>query len=240
MSDELLSGALPSGDVGSASIEPVAAPVEKSIPQSQFDKAAGAIRAQGREYAEQRAREAVEEYKKTQQQQYSQPVQQQSNLGGMSPGMTPEQVRQIVAEQAETQRWQGVLQHAENTFAAKIQAHKAQMPDIDEKLRSFGIEKFPELVILANSVENTGAVIEDLLKNPIKAAQLVQAARTPGMDHLAIQAMNELSNSIKMNLAGHAAPRANAPLSQLTPSNTGTSDGAMSQSELRSLDYLQA
>jgi len=241
MTDELLGGASPQGDAGNSvpAATPQAQPQEKErlIPQSQVDKLVGAVKSET--YQKTRA-EVLEELKRNQPQQQAQPVQSQGGLGGMSPGITPDEVRRIVAEQTEQMRWQGAMQNVENAFFAKIQAHKAQVPDFEEKLKAFGIQNMPELKILINSLDNGASVLEDLLKNPLQAGQIVQYARTPGMDHLAVQAIINWSQSIKTNESGRNAPRANPPLDQLTPSNTGTSDGPMSANELRGLDYLQA
>jgi len=210
--------------------------------------------------------EAIERFKREssvashtnppQQQQYAPPAQQQpTHTPPQQPlpynGMSEQEYRRIASEEAQRSRseWeqeqqrQAQEQNAQriaSEFFTKVGAGDGGMKAFETKLQSAGIDlrAIPYHVQLANMVDNTKEVMEDLLDNPMKIGQLqnlididLRAGRQP---NLAMAEMKKLSQSIKDNAAGSRYRAPNEPLSQLRPSNAGTDNkGALTTADYK-------
>lgn len=117
-------------------------------------------------------------------------------------------------------------------FFTKFDAGKKKYDDFDKVTSDLDLQAIPNVVRLANMVDNTADVMYELAKNPAKIANLQQLISiSPKM---AFSEMKRLAESIKTNeeAAEYRAP--NAPLSQMRPSNTGTDNrGALTVSDYR-------
>ncbi len=169
--------------------------------------------------------------------QQQQPVQQtQGNLGGM-PQMSEEQIRQLIAQQVPQHLQQQAQEYQSkqfvDSFVNKMQAAEQKYPGLEEKLNNldWSKPKTRAIVEMANSLENTGDIMNELIDNPEKMGIILNLVDE--QPFLAKQKLMSLSNSIKQNEAATAQHQStNAPLSQMKPSaNAGMADGAMSVSD---------
>lgn len=163
--------------------------------------------------------------------------QQPSSLGGMQ-GMTQDEVKRMIAEHEQNQAQQYHAHQIATEFMAKVDATKDKYPDFDKTVESLELPTIPQVVQLANMVDNTGDVIYELAKNPHKVASLLSLSQI-GNGRLAILEMKRLSDSIKQNQQASQQPIPPEPLSQLKPSNVGTDSGVPSIRDLRKQSYLR-
>jgi hypothetical protein len=164
-------------------------------------------------------------------------AQQPSNLGGMQ-GMTQDEVKRMIAEHEQNQAQQYHAHQIANEFLAKLESGKDKYPDFDKTIESLELSTIPQVVQLANTVDNTSDVMYELGKNPHKVAGLLSLSQL-GNGRLAILEMKRLSDSIKQNQQASQQPIPPEPLSQLKPSNVGTDSGVPSIRDLRKQSYLR-
>lgn len=168
------------------------------------------------------------------------PMQQQQGqgLGGMQQ-VSPADIERMIAEQA-PQALQAHVQKLQqdqmvNTFVTKMQAAEQKYPGLEEELNKLNYEdpRMHRFIAMANSMENTGEIMKEVIDNPTKMESLLNMAMN--QPHQAQKALIALSDSIKTNQNALAEDaQARNPLSQLKPSqNAGMDDGAMSVSDFR-------
>lgn len=163
---------------------------------------------------------------------------QQQSLGGMS---TPsrEEIQKLIAEQAPQLLQDHVnemqAKHTVNSFVNKMQAAEQKYPGIQEKLNELDYNTITPLIKMANDMENTGDIVNELITNPMKMGNLL--ALLYAQPKMAQKAMNDLSASIKSNEDAKAQEaQAKDPMSQLKPSqNAGMDNGSLSVSDLRKM-----
>lgn len=163
---------------------------------------------------------------------------QNQSLGGM-PSPSREEVQKLIAEQApqllqdhinEMQAKQTV-----NSFVNKMQVAEQKYPGIQEKLNELDYNTITPLIKMANDMENTGDIVNELMSNPMKMGNLL--ALLYAQPKMAQKAMNDLSVSIKTNEDAKAQEaQAKDPMSQLKPSqNAGMDNGSLSVSDMRKM-----
>jgi len=183
--------------------------------------------------------EAIESYKRRQEQQ-AQPQKQYQSTDDSN------DFRRIAAEEAQRLRdeWiQEARQKSEteyaqkivDTYTRKVEADKAKYADFDQIAGNIKIEKFPNVVhLLAEAVDNAGDVLYELGKNRLGLSQLEMLANISPED--ALEHVKRLSKSIKENEDAAKARVANAPLSQLRPTNNSADAGSpLSVSDYRKI-----
>lgn len=209
---------------------------EKIVTQSEFNKAMGAAK---KSAYEQGRRQALAELQAQQQMQQEQQQQQSGqSMGGISQ-MPEDQIRQMIAEEAEKQKHQAVMQQVATDFTQKMMAAKDKYPDFEDTVSQLNLPTIPQIVYWANATDNTADVMYDIAKNPSKFANLLMLTHTA--PHLAQKELSKLSESIKKNQAAQAQQQStNEPLSQLKPSNIGSDNGSMSPSDYRKQPWLRA
>jgi hypothetical protein len=181
-----------------------------------------------------------QEQAQAQQEQMAAPQQNQapSQMGGMAQ-MSPDEIRRMISEQAPQvlqDHVQSMQQEAMvNDFVAKMQAAEERHPGLEQKLNDLDYATAVPIVQMANSMENTGDIMAELLNNPQKLGNMILLAQT--QPKLAARQMHDLSNSIKQNQEALAQDvSANNPLSQIkTSSNAGMDNGSMSVSDFRKM-----
>lgn len=160
-----------------------------------------------------------------------------SHLSGLQ-GMTPDEVKKMIAEHEQQQAQQYHAHQIANEFLAKLEAGKDKYPDFDKTIESLELSTIPQVVQLANTVDNTSDVMYELGKNPHKVANLLSLSQL-GNGRLAILEMKKLSDSIRKNQEAMQQPIPPEPLSQLKPSSVGTDNGVPSIRELRKQPSLR-
>ena len=186
--------------------------------------------------------EALMELQQQQAPQESAPAQQAQapqQLGGMQQ-MSAADIERMIAERAPQMLQEHIQQmkneHMTSSFVNKMQAAEAKYPGLEAKLDVLDYKDpaMIRIVELANSMENTGEVMKEILDNPAKMGNLLNLSRQP---HYQQQAMMELSNSIKTNQDALAQEKqAQDPMSQLKPSTSaGMDNSAMSVSDFKKM-----
>jgi hypothetical protein len=210
---------------------------EKMVPQSAVDKA---VKHAKHSAYEQGKREALNSIQ-TQSLENKLPTASSSSesysLGGI-PSVTSEQVQKMIAEHAQQQAQHYHAHNIASEFLGKLAYGKEQYPDFDEKMDSLELSTIPEVVQLANTVDNTADVMYELANNPHKVASLLTLSRF-GNGKLAYLETKKLSDSIKQNKNALKKSVPPEPLSPLKPSNIGIDNGNLSIKELRKQSYLR-
>lgn len=178
-----------------------------------------------------------------QNQQNAQPQQQQQ------PQVDMEQIQQnIMAQMQQKMEEQERLRHQEqmqreveqvaHEYTGKMSQGKDLYDDFEAITADFNPAEFPQLVFLANQMDNTADIIYDLQKNPAKLAQLlVWMDKSPSM---ARKELGKLSTSIKDNQSAKKnLQEAQDPLARLKSSPTGTDNGTKSLRDLKAASFLR-
>jgi hypothetical protein len=211
---------------------PVSTQAEKMIPQSKVDEM---IRHSNGRVAAKSRQQALEEFKA------QQGSQTQSQPSG---ALSAEDTRRIASEEAQRayqdmvnaqyhQANQAEGQRIAAEFQSKIDAAKEEFPELRSNIEKVGMQNFPSVAYLANSVEDTAAVLDELFKNPIKMINIEQAAQKS--PYLAEQEMKKLAQSISINKQAAQTKIANEPLSRLKPTSIGADNGSQSVSDFRKM-----
>jgi hypothetical protein len=184
-----------------------------------------------------------------QQQQDVAPVQQpqmqqsqmpQQGLGGM-PQLSQEDVQRMIAEQApqalQAQFQQLKQDHLVNTFVGKMQVAEQKYPGLEAELNqlNYNDPRMHAFIEMANSFDNTGDIMKEVIDNPHKLTSLLADVRD--QPYIAQKQMQSLSQSIKQNeTAKVQESQARDPMSQLKSSSTAsTDDSQMSVSDYRKM-----
>ena len=162
------------------SVESPEPPPEKMLTASQVNELVKRAKRKG----EQKMQEQLEATRaELEQLKAQQGQQQEAQQPQMPQGIDPAALQQLVAEQiaqqaAEAQRKQAEAQLHEEVNQVAQQYHgkmaqgKTLYDDFEAVTADFNAAEFPQLVYLANELDNTAAVIYALRKNPGKLAQL--------------------------------------------------------------------
>jgi hypothetical protein len=223
-------------------------PPEKMLTASQVNELVKRAKRKGEQKMQEQldaTRQELEQLKAQQGQPQEAPQQQQQAPQGVDPQALQQLVAQQIAEQqAETQRKQHEEQlHQEvNQVAQQYFGKMAQgtslYDDFEAITADFNPAEFPQLVYLANELDNTAAVIYELRKNPGKLAQLATLVKeSPG---IARSELNNLSQSIKRNDdAKRNLQEPQDPLNRLKPSPVGTDSGEKTVRDFKGASFLR-
>lgn len=193
----------------------------------------------------QQAQQQVQNVAQTGSQQPPQQQQPQGQQGGIDAQQIQQQVMQMLQQKQqedEAKRHQEQIEQEVNQVAQQYFGKMAQGKDMFEDFEAitadFNPAEFPQLVFLANQMDNTPAIIYELRKNPGKLADLaVLVEKSPSM---ARNELSKLSESIKRNdEAKRTLQEPQDPLARLKPSPTGTDNGKMGLRDYKNASYLR-
>ena len=192
------------------------------------------------------ARQELEQLKAQQAQPQEAPQQSQQ---AAPQGIDPAQLQQLVAQQiSQQQEEQMRKQHEEQLhrevtqvaqqYHGKMEQGRSLYDDFEAVTADFNPAEFPQLVWMANELDNTAAVIYELRKNPGKLAQLATLVKeSPG---IARSEMSSLSQSIKRNEeAKRNLQEPQDPLNRLKPSPVGTDNGQKTIKDFKGASFLK-
>lgn len=200
---------------------------EEMIPKSRVNQIVAEEKARAKAKAE---REMREQFSKSQEQQ------SQGNMGGI-PQFSEEHIRKMVLDEADKAARMEIAKRIIEEFQGKLELGANKYSDFTETVQALELAKYPELVHLSNSLDNTADVLYDIAKNPSKFANvLVLSTRSP---QLARNELNKLSNSIKLNEQAQNVSRPAEPLSQLRASTTGRDSGELSVRDFKKMPWLR-
>jgi hypothetical protein len=179
------------------------------------------------------------------QQQPPAPEQQAQPPQGIDPQALQSHVMQLIEQKSkedEQKRYNEQLEQEVNQVATQYFGKMAQGKDLYEDFQAitadFNPAEFPQLVYLANEMDNTPAVIYELAKNPSKLAAIDRLVeRSPNM---ARAELAKLSESIKRNVDAKAnLQEPQDPLSRLKPSPVGTDGGTKNVRDFKKSNFLR-
>ena len=164
-------------------------------------------------------------------------------FGGMqqAPQQSPEDIQRMIAEHVPQYLQQQAAEYQNKQFAdgfvAKMQAAEQQFPGLEQKLNDidFTSPATLKLVQMANNMDNTGEIMNELLENPEKMGTLLNLVHE--QPKLAQNRLASLSNSIKTNRqAIEQEQSAQDPIGQLKSSvNAGVDEHNLSVKDLKKL-----
>lgn len=225
-------------------------PPEKMLTASQVNELVKRAKRKGEQKMQEQldAAKAEIDLLKTQQGQQQEAPEQQQNAQTPQ-GIDPAQLQQLVAQQIAQQQEEAMRkQHEEklhqevNQVAQQYFGKMAQGTSLYEDFEAitadFNPAEFPQLVYLANELDNTAAVIYELRKNPGKLAQLATLVKeSPG---IARSELNNLSQSIKRNdEAKRNLQEPQDPLNRLKPSPVGADNGQKTVKDFKGASFLR-
>ena len=212
---------------------------EDVLDKATVSKIVARERAKAYEKGKQEAIMQQEQQQQAGQQQAPQPAAQ--TFGGIqqAPQMSPDDIQKLIAEHVPHYMQAQAEEHRNNqfveSFVGKMQAAEKQYPGLEKKLEDldFNGESTRKLVHMANNMDNTGDIMNELLDNPEKMGVLLNLIHE--QPRLAQQRMASLGNSIKTNRdALDQAQSAQEPIGQLKSSvNAGVDDHNMSVKDLK-------
>jgi len=233
------------------SIESTEPTPEKMLPASRVNELVQKAKRQGAKKMQEQLDAATQELEQLKAQQAQQQPQEQAQQQPpmQQQGVNAEQIQQQVMQmlmkqqqEAEQKRQSEQLEQEVNEVAqqyfGKMAQGKELYEDFEAMTADFNPAEFPQLVYMANMLENTPAIIYELRKNPGKLADLaVLVERSPNM---ARSELNKLSESIKRNEdAKSSLQETQDPLNRLKPSPTGADNGAKSVRDYKQASYLK-
>jgi vacuolar-type H+-ATPase subunit I/STV1 len=251
---------LQDADVGEEQVlkDTESSPPEKMLPASQVNELIKKAKRKGEQKMQEQLDAAKQQIEQLQSQQAQQQLQNTAQTG--SPQQAPQQGQQqgsIDAQQIQQQVMQLMQQkqqeeaqkrHDEQLeqevnqvaqqYFGKMAQGKDMFEDFEAVTADFNPAEFPQLVFLANQLENTPAIIYELRKNPGKLADLaVLVEKSPNM---ARNELSKLSESIKRNdEAKRNLQEPQDPLNRLKPSPVGTDNGTKSVRDFKAASYLK-
>jgi vacuolar-type H+-ATPase subunit I/STV1 len=245
-------------DVGADEAQAETTPPEKMLPASQVNALIQKAKRKGEQKMQEQLDAAKQQIEQLQTQQAQQGLQNTAQTGspqqpqqqqGQQQGVDTQQVMQQVMQQLqqkqqedEAKRHQEQIEQEVNQVAQQYFGKMAQGKDMFEDFEAitadFNPAEFPQLVFLANQMDNTPAIIYELRKNPGKLADLaVLVEKSPSM---ARNELSKLSESIKRNDdAKRNLQEPQDPLNRLKPSPVGTDSGTKSVRDFKQASYLK-
>jgi vacuolar-type H+-ATPase subunit I/STV1 len=232
--------------------EPTESPPEKMLSVSRVNELVKKAKRDGERKMQEQLDAAKQQIEQLQAQQGQQqaPAQQEAPQQQQQPqGMTPEMQQQIMQLMQQKQQEEEQKRHAEQLeqevnqvaqqYFGKMAQGKDMFEDFEAMTADFNPAEFPQLVFLANQMDNTPAIIYELRKNPGKLADLaVLVEKSPTM---ARNELSKLSESIKRNdEAKRNLQEPQDPLNRLKPSPVGTDNGTKtSVRDFKQASYLR-
>lgn len=214
---------------------------DESLDKATVSKIVARERAKAYEKGKQEARMEQEQQMQQQAPQAPQPAMQ--TFGGMqqAPQMDPEQIQKLIAEHVPQYLQQQAEQYQQKQFAdgfiAKMQAAEKQFPGLEQKLNDidFTSPSTLKLVQMANNMDNTGEIMNELIENPEKMGTLLNLINE--QPKIAQQRLASLSSSISVNRKAQDEEKsALEPIGQLKSSiNAGVDDHNLSVKDLKKM-----
>ena len=160
-----------------------------------------------------------------------------ASIGGM-PGLSAEQIRQLVAEEAKRAQAEHAnamyAQQVANQFIGKVLGVKEKYQDFDEVVDMGSLKDIPQVAELINEFDNTGDILYELKKHPHKMSSVITLLQQNLISD-ARRAVGNLSDSIKTNQTAGNVKQPSDPLNPVKPSTINHADnGERSIADLRS------
>lgn len=244
---------LQDADVGEEKVSQDAetSPPEKMLPASYVTELIKKAKRKGEQKMQEQLDAAKQQIEQLQSQQGQQqaPVAPQQTQQPQGQGVDMQQIQQQMMQMLQQKQQEDAqkrhdeqLEQEVNQVAQQYFGKMAQGKDMFEDFEAitadFNPAEFPQLVFLANQMDNTPAIIYELRKNPGKLADLaVLVEKSPSM---ARNELSKLSESIKRNdEAKRNLQEPQDPLNRLKPSPVGTDNGTKNVRDFKAASYLK-
>jgi hypothetical protein len=215
---------------------------DESLDKATVSKIVARERAKAYEKGKQEAR--MEQEQQMQQSAPQAPQAAPQTFGGMhqAPQMNHEDIHKMIAEHVPQYLQQQAAEYQQKQFAdgfiSKMQAAEKQFPGLEQKLNDidFNSPSTLKLVQMANNMDNTGEIMNELIENPEKMGTLLSLINNE-QPRLAQQRLASLSGSINVNRkALEEEKSAQDPIGQLKSSvNAGVDDHNLSVKDLKKI-----
>lgn len=148
-----------------------------------------------------------------------------------------QQKMQQESEARAQQELQAEATRIAESYKSKMAGGKDAYHDFDDVMADFNPQAFPNLVLLADQVDNTQDVMYELMQNPGKFGTLaVMSEKDPAA---AQRMIARVSQSIKANTQAKAEQKdVPAPISRLSSSKTGQDSGKLTVRDYKKM-YLK-
>ena len=176
-------------------------------------------------------------------QQQSQPAAQQpmNQMNQPPSGQNVQDWRQMMSEELDRREQQARAERERaeqeaytkqvlNSIHNKALQAKQEIPDFDEVTSQVDFGQLPDILGLADTVDNGGHVLYELAKNPSKIGALRGLSGSPALQ---VREIKRLSDSLKQNVQAQNTRLPGEPLSNLQPSKAGVSSGEPSLKDLK-------
>jgi len=213
---------------------------EEGLDKATVSKIVARERAKAYEKGKQEARMELEQHS---QQAPQAPKPEMQTFGGIqqTPQMSPDDIQKLIAEHVPQYLQQQAHEYQQKQFAdgfiAKMQAAEKKFPGLEQKLNDidFTSPSTLKLVQMANNMDNTGDIMNELIENPEKMGTLLNLINE--QPRLAQQRLASLSSSINVNQKAQEEEKsAQEPIGQLKSSvNAGVDDHNLSVKDLKKL-----
>ena len=224
---------------------------EKMLPVSQVNELIKKAKLKGERKMQEQldaAMQQIQELQGQQGQQQAAPQQQPNQQPQQGQGLDPQlqaHVMQLLRQKQEedeqrkqTEQLEKEVKEVATQYFGKMAQGKDLYDDFEAITADFNPAEFPQLVYLANQMDNTPHVIYELSKNPGKLADLaVLVEKSPSMARAQIA---KLSQSIKRNEdAKSGLQETQDPLDRLKPSPAGTDGKTKGVRDFKAASFLR-
>lgn len=211
---------------------------EPMVPQSKANELFGAGMAKGYRKAQDEYQNQMNTAQDPVQQTTPPSAQHNPDIDGMIEKRVSDYISQHQQEQerkAQEAQQQAEMNRLFSEMNSKVEAAKDRYPDYEDQLANLNgvFSNKLELLHYVNSVDNSGDVLYELAKNPMKLVAIEDLAKMS--PHLGMSEIRKLSDSIKKNETAKKTFQSAEPLSQLKSSNVGTDDGPRTINDFRQL-----
>lgn len=220
-------------NTGTASTPTTVPPVTAKYTDDDVDRIVGTKVQKGYDKGYETAKAEIEaRYAPPTQPSYQQPSPQPTQQVGGINQLTPDQVRQMIAEESQKKDNANYYNSLANSFVSKLNAGSKKYEDFDAVVTPLNLPQIPEIWTVAEKFDNPADILYELGNNPAKLAQLRNIAYSP---ELVKREMQKLSDSLKQNEEADQQKTASPPLSRPKPSNVGMGNGG--SKDLSVADY---
>ncbi|MEO6077569.1 MAG: hypothetical protein ABIP54_02170 [Candidatus Andersenbacteria bacterium] len=146
--------------------------------------------------------------------------------------------QQDEAAEAAKQERDAEMNEVVRSYTEKMSKGSEFFDDFDDVMGDFNAGAFPHVVYLVNEMENTPAIMHELVKNPSKLAQIHTLAIADPQQ--ARRALKQLSDSIAVNQqARETHIPTEPPLSRPKPSQVGADNALNSIKDYKNQSWLK-
>lgn len=221
------------------------APQEPVVTEKKFtqDELNSIVGSRAREAAEKARREVEAQYEQklnSSRQNHSAQNSQQSQDSNFNPANFEGQIESYLhkkEEERQQKAFNDYINQVATEFTGKVNAPelKEKYSDYDSVISSKKMDRYPNIVLMANELPNTADVYYHLLKHPEQLVTIENTAKFTDPD-AAKEMIKKISSSISTNDQSKSSyKKADEPLSRIKPGTVGVDKGELSLSDYKNM-----